>query len=166
MFLGSELRGKLYFSHEDGVQASFGERLREVVGLHAPVCHAVVDDTVRALFERHTQDFAAHDVRLASVRAIRSSRFEFSYRAYAPRYAEEIRALLAGRPEGVTLEGGEPREHVDQAGVGLEAYTPAHQYEAEGAGAISGRIDLVIETHHRLTSHPLVKVERIGLDLE
>lgn len=166
MFLGAEVQGKLYFSHEEGVHASFGERLREIVGLHAPVCHAVVDEPVRALFEHHATDLAAHDVRLAAVRGIRNSRFEFSYRTYAARYAQEIRALLNGLPQGAKLEGGEPHERTDTAVAGIEAYAPVHEYECDGAGTIIGRIDVVIEAHHRLLSHPLVKAERIVLELE
>lgn len=166
IFLGAGGHGRLYFSHEKGVRASFGERLREVVGLHAPVCHAVVDDAVRELFERHAKDLEAHDVRLAETRRIRGARFRFEYRAYAPRYSEEIRALLRGLPDGVVLEGGSPRERVDATSAGLEAYAPAHHYEAEGEGSVSGRVDLVIEAHQRLGAHPLVNVERIALDLD
>ncbi|MFN8177293.1 MAG: hypothetical protein U0167_05165 [bacterium] len=165
LVLGAGVSGKLYFSHEEGIRATIGERLREMVGLHAPICHAVVDEAVRALFERRKADLAAHDVRLAEVRAIRSSRFAFHYRAYAPRYTQEIQALLSALPEGVTREGGEPRERVDETSVGIEAYAPAHHYECDGAGTVGGRVDLVIDARRRLAGHPLVKVERIELEL-
>ena len=165
LVLGAGISGELYFSHEEGIRATFGERLREIVGLHAPICHAVVDEPVRALFEGHRSDLAAHDVRLAEVRAIRSARFEFHYHAYAPRYTQEIQALLAALPEGVARKGGEPRERVDERSIGIEAYAPAHHYECDGAGTISGRVDLVIEARRRLAAHPLVKVERVELEL-
>jgi len=165
LFLGARIPGRLFFSHEEGVRATFGERLREAVGLHAPMCHAVVDDGVRDLLDRHRDEIEGHGIRVADVKAIRSSRFEFSYRAYAPRYAQEIRDLLAGLPPGVKIEGDPPRERVDQEASGVEAYSPVHHYEFEGEGAIRGRVDLVIESRRRLAEHPLVRVERIELEL-
>jgi hypothetical protein len=165
LFLGAQVEGRLFFSHEEGVHASFGERLREAVGLHAPVCHAVVDDPVRDLLQRRAHELALHGVRIAEMRPIRGSRFEFSYRAYAPRYAQEIRDVIAGLPPGVELTGEAPRERVDPAAVGVEAYAPVHHYEFEGEGAVHGRIDAVIEARRRLAGHPLVKVERIDLEL-
>ena len=166
LVMGARARGHLYFSHEEGVRATFGERLREAVGFHAPVCHAVVDETVRRLLEHHVTDLAAHEVRIAELKPIRSSRFEFSYRAYAPRYAQEIRDLIAGLPPGVQLAGEPPREHVDQTAAGVEVYAPVHHYEFEGEGEIRGRIDLVIAARRRLKEHPLVRVERIELQLD
>jgi hypothetical protein len=166
LFLGARIPGNLYFSHEEGIRATFGERLREAVGFHAPVCHVVVDGSVRDLLERHQEELAAHGVRVAEAKPIRSSHFEFSYRAYAPRYAQEIRDLLAGLPPGVKQEGEPPRERVDQGAAGVEVYSPAHHYEFEGEGTIRGRIDLVIEARRRLAEHPLIRVERIELELD
>lgn len=163
--LGSGVAGRLYFSHEEGIRATFGERLREALGLHAPICHVVVDEPVRDLLERLRGDLGAHGVRIAEVRAVRSARFTFSYHAYAPRDTKQIMTLLAELPLGIAREGGAPRERVDEAGQGIEAYTPVHQYEGEGAGTLSGRVDLVIEARRRLGAHPLVKVDRIELEL-
>ena len=165
LLIGARVKGSLFFSHEEGVRASFGERIREAVGLHAPVCHAVVDDPVRELLQGHTEALAEHGMRLAEVHSVRSSHFEFSYKAFAPRYAQEIRDLLSGMPKGAVLEGDPPRERVDKSAKGVEAYAPVHDYEFEGEGIIRGRVDLVIEARRRLAAHPLVQVERIELEL-
>lgn len=166
LFVGSGVKGQLYFSHEEGVRASFGERIREAVGLHAPVCHAVVDGAVRDVLERHADALAAHGMRLAEVHAVRSARFQFSYKAFAPRYAKEIRDLLAGLPAGVALHGEGPTEHLDKSATGMEAYAPVHDYEFTGEGSLDGRVDLVITARAKFAAHPLMHVERIELELE
>jgi hypothetical protein len=165
LHLGSGEPGRMFFSHEDGVRASFGERLREAVGLHAPICHLVVDEPARELLARHAAALAERGVRIAQAKPIRGARFAFSYHAYAPQYARQIRDLLEGLPVEVKREGGEPRERIDETARGAEAYAPAHEYECTGDGMISGRIDLVIEARRGLAGHPLVKAERIQLEL-
>lgn len=165
LVVGSGTKGRLFFSHEEGVRASFGERIREAVGLHAPVCHAVVDEAVRDLLERHADDLGKHGMRLAETHPVRGAKFEFSYKAFAPRYAQEIRDVLAGLPKGVTISGEPPTEHVDKSAAGVEVYSPVHDYEFTGEGVAGGRVDVVIEARHRLGAHPLVTVERIELEL-
>ena len=167
LVMGARARGHLYFSHEEGVRATFGERLREAVGFHAPVCHVLVDKTMSDLLGRHAKRIAAESgVHIRQKKRVKSAGFEFSYRAYAPRYAQEIRDLIAGLPPGVQLAGEPPREHVDQTAAGVEVYAPVHHYEFEGEGEIRGRIDLVIAARRRLKEHPLVRVERIELQLD
>jgi hypothetical protein len=166
LHLGSGLPGRMFFSHEDGVRASFGERLREVVGLHAPICHVVVDEPARQLLERHAEAIEKRGVRVAQTRTIRGARFAFSYHAYAPQYAQQIRDLLRGLPVEAKLDGGEPHERLDLAAHATEAYAPAHQYECTGEGVISGRIDQVIAARRSLAGHPLVKADRIQLEVD
>jgi hypothetical protein len=50
--------------------------------------------------------------------------------------------------------------------VGVEVYAPAHAYEAEADGCVSGPVDLVIEARRRFAGQALVKTERIELELE
>ncbi len=166
LLIGADIPDGVFFSEEEGVvRQSFGEKLKEIVGLHAAVCHVIVAGPVRKLLERHKKRLAAEGVRVASQKRIRSGRFEFRYHAYARRYGEEIRALLRTLPPGLKVEGGKGEETIDKSAVGVEAYTPAHDYEIKGEGAVSGRIDSLIRARRALDEHPLVSVEPIELDL-
>jgi hypothetical protein len=166
LVIGADVPDGVFFSQEAGVaEQSFGERLKEMVGLHAAVCHVIVASPVRKLLERHKKRLAAEGVRVASQKRIRSARFEFRYHAYARRYGDEIRALLRKLPSGLKLEGGKGEEKIDKSAVGVEAYTPVHDYEIKGEGAVSGRIDALIRARRVLEEHPLVTVEEIQLDL-
>jgi hypothetical protein len=120
---------------------------------------------VRSLLRRHEKRLVAEGVRIASQKRIRSGRFEFAYHAYARRYGEEIRALLDTLPQGLKVTGGKGEERIDEEAAGVEAYTPAHDYEIKGKGSVSGRIDLLIRARRTLDEHPLVTVEPIELDL-
>ncbi len=166
LFLGSGSSGRLFFAHEEGVTESFGERLRAAVGLHAPICHVIADTPIRELYERFADALAAHGVRLAEARVVRGAKFSFAFRAFGARHTAEFRALMAALPPGLDVQGGEPRERIDPQAAGVEAYTPAHAYESEADGIISGRVDLVIEARRRLGALPLVQAERIDLELE
>lgn len=166
LFLGSGAKGRIYFGHEESITASFGERLRAAVGWHAPICHVIADSVVRDLLERSATALAAHETRIAEIHPVRSAAFEFAFRAYAPRYTADFKALVAALPKGLKLEGTDPEEHLDVKAVGVEIYAPAHAYEAEADGRVSGPVDLVIEARRRFAAHPLVKAERIELELE
>jgi hypothetical protein len=165
LVLGSGVKGRLYFSHEEGVTpVSLGERLRDLVGLQA-VCHVIVDKPVLDLLRRFEKRLVkAGEMRLAETKRIRRGRFDFAYHAYARQYGRQIRELFRSLPAGVKLEGGEPRETVDESARGIEAYSPTHHYEVEGEGTAIGRVDLLIQARRLLDDHPLVSVEPIHLE--
>lgn len=167
LLLGAGHDGYLDFGLERmGAGGSLGEKLREMIHLHPHECHAVVDVPVRDLLARSAASMERESgLRLAAQNQIRAARFSFHYQAFAPRYAREIGALLAALPAGLRREGGEPTETLDPDAHGIEAYSPAHEYEAKGEGRIVGRVDLVIEAWRRLDAHPLVQVETVELDL-
>jgi hypothetical protein len=161
---GSGIDGTLYFSYEEGVSCSIGEKLRGMVG-HAAV-HAIVDSPLRDLLKRHQKYFQTEcGSSIVDDKRIRSAQFEFQYHAYARRYGKEIQELIKSLPRGLKIEGGKPQETLDKGAKGIEAYSPAHHYEVEGEGTIGGRIDHVIEARKRLDHHPLVQVGAIELQL-
>jgi hypothetical protein len=163
--LGAGAERGLRFCSDEGVRATLGERLKGMVG-HAAL-HAIVDSALRDIVKRHAKPLEEdHGILVVADKRIRTARFGFSYHAYAPRYREEIQKLLGSLPPGVELEGGEPRETLDESAAGLEIYSPTHHYEVEGEGEVGGPIDRVIEARHQLGAHPLVKVGAVELDLE
>lgn len=166
LLLGAGHAGYLEFPPErPPAGRSLGSRLRGIVGLPPRECRAIVDEAMRdrLLAVRERLDDEA-GLRLADEGRVRSARFTFRYQAFARRYGEEIQALLKGLPAGLTVDGDEPLETIDAAAKGIEAYTPAHDYEIAGAGSIGGRVDLVIEAHRRLDEHPLVHVDPLEIE--
>lgn len=158
LLLGAGHAGYLEFPPEQPPAGrSLGDRLRGMVGLSPHECRAIVDQTTRdRLVAVSARLESEAGLRLAGEGRVRAARFPFRYQAFARRYGEEIQALLKELPAGLTVEGGEPVETVDPEAKGLEAYSPAHDYEIRGEGSIGGRVDLVIEARRRLVAHPLV----------
>lgn len=164
--LGAGHAGYLEFPPEHAPAGrSLGDRLRGMVGLPAHECRAIVDQATRdrlvAVRERMESEAG---LRLADEGRVRSASFPFRYQAFARRYGEEIRALLKGLPAGLSVDGGDPVETIDPDAKGLEAYSPVHDYEIRGEGAVAGRVDLVIEAHRRLAGHPLVHAGPIDIE--
>ncbi|MHB8080091.1 MAG: hypothetical protein ACYDIE_12655 [Candidatus Krumholzibacteriia bacterium] len=166
LLLGSGQPGYLEFPPEQAPPGrTLGNRLRGMVGLSPHECRAIVDQASRdrlvALSSRLESEAG---LRLSDEGRVRAARFLFRYQAFARRYGEEIQTLLKGLPAGLTVDGGGPVETVDPEATGLEAYSPAHEYEISGEGSISGRVDLVIEARRRLAEHPLVHAESLEIE--
>ncbi len=102
---------------------------------------------------------------LNSIVKIKSASCHLSYRAFATRYDEEIQALLRDLPRGVKLVDVEREVHTDPSAKGVEAYAPAHDYEAQGSARLQGRFDLVRAKRLQLRDHPLVEVKELVLEL-
>lgn len=165
IYLGAGHAGFLDFTCGDAVEHSLGERLRELVGRRGLV-RAVVDEQGLELLRRAEPRLEPETgLRLVETRRVAGARFRFRYRAFAPRYTDEIRSLLAVLPAGLRRTGGEPAETLDPRAKGIEAYSPAHAYEAEGEGEIAGRFDAVLAARTQLSAHPLVEVDDLTLDL-
>lgn len=141
-------------------------KLKAVFGRHG-CCQAVMAAALAARLQQLAGRLPEEvGLELAECRPVREARFSFRYRAYARKYSEEIRALLAGLPAGVRREGGDPVEHVDKQAKGVEVYSPAHDYEARGEGEIVGPVDLVVAARRQLAAHPLVETEAVELTLD
>lgn len=158
LLLGAGHAGYLEFPPEQTpAGCSLGDRLRGMVGLSPHECRAIVDQTTRdRLVAVRARLESEAGLRLAAEGRVRTARIPFHYQAFARRYGVEIQALLKGLPAGLVIEGGEPVETIDPEAKGIEAYSPAHDYEIRGEGSIGGRVDLVIEARRRLVVHPLI----------
>lgn len=165
LVIGSGADGRAYTGLEDELaKPSLGSRLRELVGLQAAASRVIVDEQIRQLLHRHAQRLEADTgARIIAERQVQSGQFAFSYRVYTRPHAQEIRRMLDSLPAGVQLADHRAEEKVDPGATGVEAYTPAHEYELRGEGRLCGRIDQIIEARRRLAAHPFVHAERIEL---
>lgn len=165
--LGAGLEPSIIYAHEAGVaEPGPGHKLKDLLHIGGHQCQIIIDGGTRGLLKKVAKRaFVETGVETISDRRISNAEFKFHYKAYAPRYAEEITDILSSLPKGAKLVSHKHDEKIDPDAKGAEAYTPAHDYEATGHGEIRGCFDLVFEAHMQLDRHPLVDVDEIELEL-
>ena len=127
---------------------------------HTGICHVLADGEGRKLLRSVAKKLPGLGIAISNEKAIKSASFSYDFHAYAERYGDEIRKLF----KGLRNDTDGPKETKDPGAKGVEAYSPAHDYEIEGKGSISGRLDLVLEARARLDDHPLVNVGHVDLE--
>jgi len=167
LMIGAGVDGLLVHGPEEEIEGpGFGEKLKQALHVHGHENQVVVDNVTRGLVKKHAKTmFAETGLELASDRRVRKARFDFHFKAYAPRYGQEIKALLKSVRRGVTVSSLEVHENVDPSAAGVEAYTSVHDYEIKGSGTAHGRFDRVLEARRAMDTHPLIEVSELELDL-
>lgn len=161
--LGAGSDARLLLANRVGIRTPLSERLKDLVHANAGVCHIIADGEGRRLLKSVAKDLPSMDMSIAEERKIASASFAYEFHAYAKRYGDEIRKVLAALPKGIRHDAPKPKETRDPGAKGVEAYSPAHDYEIAGKGVISGRVDLVLEARAMLDDHPLVSVGGVEL---
>jgi hypothetical protein len=161
---------KVIFSSESGIAAeTLSELIREWVSLGHRLHHVVMEESFFAILEdilsKKGKDALMNSRAVKSSKVVKGAAFRFSFDAYARRYAEEIRELLARRPEGVSLHDYKPEERINHSAEGVELYTPAHDYIFRGKGVFIGSVEEVIAYRAMIVEHPLIEAEQIKLEL-
>lgn len=165
--MGNVDDARVFFNFTDGIfHEGKAEKLKEMVGIRGTDCHAVVDAGTSALLKKMKKRIEAETgLVITSHRAIRSASMKFCFQAFAPKYNEEIVHLVKTLPTGLKVQGFEHNVRLDPKAKGIEAYSPAHHYEATGEATITGRIDLLVELKRSFADYPLIKAEDILLKL-
>jgi len=166
LVIGAGHEATIVYGHERGISdRSLRDKLADMLHPGTHECQVILDGATRGLLKRKARLVSLETgVDLVSERRISSAEFKFRYLTYAPRYAEEIAALLDALPKGARLVSHEHDEKIDPTAKGPEGYTPVHDYEVKGGGEIRGRIDLILEAHEALDRHPLIEVSEIELE--
>jgi hypothetical protein len=167
LLMGAGRDATIYYSFLEGIHHEGKvERLAEMVGLRGTDCHVVVDAEtstyLKSMTRRITQETG---LEVTSHRHVRSASMDFTYTAYARRYDEEIQAVLKKLPDGVKVVGFQHEERIDPGARGVEAYSPAHHYEATGRGTLTGRVDVIVELKRKVAEYPLIQAEDVVLKL-
>lgn len=165
--MGNVDDAQVFFNFTDGIfHEGKAEKLKEIVGIRGTDCHAVVDAGTSALLKKMKKRVEAETgLVITSHRAIRSATMEFSFQAFAPKYNEEIVHLVKTLPAGLKVLGFKHDVRLDPKAKGIEAYSPAHHYEATGQATISGPVDMLVELKRSFAGFPLIKAEDIVLKL-
>ncbi|MBZ0268293.1 hypothetical protein K8I85_09055 [bacterium] len=164
LLLGAKSDARLFLANQAGIRTPLGERLMDLVHAHAGVCHVIADAEGRRLLRSVAKKLPPLGMTIADEKKVASASFDYEFHAYAKRYGDEIRKLLASLPKGLSHTGDKPKETRDASAKGVEAYSPAHDYEIEGKGSFSGRVDQVLEARAMLNDHPLVNVGNVELE--
>lgn len=163
---GRNISGGVVF--EDAERVREGDalvRLLRFVRLQEDQVHLIVDAGIHELLEEaHQHRENELPIKIVSVRKIGGVWFEFRYRAYSPPAGEELEGLFRSLPEGLQLEGYEPRETVRPSAKGIEAYAPEHAYEVEAAGKIRGPAKETIDFYNRLERYELIELGDIVIE--
>ena len=157
----------VFYSFLDGIHhEGKAEKLAEMVGIRGTDCHVVVDDCAGTLLKKLAKKIEKETgLAIRSQRRIRGASLSFEYHAYAKKYDQEILEMIRGLPAEVNAKSFRHKVHKDPSAKGVEAYSPAHDYEASGSGAVTGPIDAIVEIKRRFADFPLIKSEDIVLKL-
>jgi hypothetical protein len=164
---GRGLDERLLDAEEEGFDCeTLRERLREILHPGEEVLHLLVPaETLDEV--REAADAAASRGIVVAIRASRplvGASFVFSFAAYSPEHGRRVLALLSDLPEGVRLLRERPfEERLDPAARGIEAYSPAHEYEFRGKGTVEGDLEGVLAVRRRLRDESAVRLGRAEL---
>lgn len=164
---GADYTAEIYFSFEAGIHHEGKiEHLREMLHVRALDCHVVVDAETSSRLKKLARGLpGTTGLEITSHRHIRNASLEYCYETFARRYDEDILAVFENRPPGLRLKDQERKLHKDPQARGVEAYAPAHHYEASGHGTVVGPVDQVIAFKKTLDGVPLIQAKDIVLNL-
>ena len=167
LMMGAEREATVFYSFDEGVHhEGKAEKFKEMFGIRAIDCHVVVSSEASAYLKKMACKIVTDTgLEISSNRSIRNASLKFEYHAYAPRYSAEIVKVLKALPKGLKLQGYDHVEKRDPSAKGVEAYSATHDFEADGAGTVMGRIDLLIELKRTFAKYPLIQAEDIILNL-
>lgn len=165
LLLGAGRPAQVYYSYLEGVKhEGRAEKLAEIVGVRDADCHVIIDAATAGWLKGLARQITAETGLAITVnRRIRGASMDLKYHAYAQRYEDEIRAALDDLPAGVRIAGMKREVRVDPRAKGVEAYSPAHEFEAKASGTMTGPVDALIGLRRRLAAYPLLKVSEIEL---
>lgn len=167
LLLGAGRKAQVYYSFVEGIEhEGKAEKLAEMVGVRSGDCHVVIDAETAGWLKGMARAIAAETgLAITANRRVRGASMELKYHAYAQRYEDEIMAALGDLPAGVKVTGMKREVRTDPRAKGVEAYSPAHEFEAKASGTLTGPVDALVEVRRRLAGYPLAKVSEISLKL-
>jgi hypothetical protein len=159
---GRGIEADLLDAEEEGFEReALREHLREILHPAAEVLHLLVPAQAAEAVRQAAEIAASRGMPLAvrKTRAIAGARFEFSFTAFSPVLGRRVLSLLSELPEGVRVLRDRPdQERVDPAAHGIEAYSPAHEYEIRAKGTVEGDLAGVLAVHRRLREEDAVRL--------
>jgi hypothetical protein len=167
LFMGTDQDSTVFFSFLEGVHhEGKAEHLAEMFHIRHADCHVIVDSATNTYLKKLSKRMKNEaGLEILCSKRIKSASLEFCFHAYAPKYEAQIMELLKARPAALKLKDFKHEVKVDPTARGVEAYSATHDFEAEGHGTITGRVDLVIEMKKKFADIPLIESKDVELTL-
>ena len=162
---GRGISGDVIFEEAGSAKGDVFVRLLRFVRLEQDRVHLIVGAGIHELLKEaleKRQDEAP--IRIVRVRKIGEARFGFRYRTYSRPFGDELKNLFQNLPEGLHLEGYEPKETLRPESKAIEAYAPEHPYAVEASGTVSGRAKEAIDLYNHLGRYEIVELGDIEMD--
>jgi hypothetical protein len=157
-----------YFSRKVNVKReTFSEMIKEWVTMGNKLHHVIIEEEFLSGLKSALQkqgDSKHFGVKyIKSERKIRNASFRFEFKAYARKFADEIKAIVNNLPPGLALGDYKPEETEDKNAKGVELYSPEHEFTFKGSGKVSGEVPGLIDTWKKFEEHPLIHPESIDI---
>lgn len=129
------------------------------------VCTFVVSselkDVLISAIEKHSHYIPFE---ILEIHPVESASFDVSFTTYSAETGSQLKELFNHLPEGILWE---PKhdiiEKFDTEGIGIEAYTPLHEYELSAKGNFSGYVKGVFIIYHELKKYEVAELGEIKL---
>ncbi len=143
--------GRYFFHRKSGIRReTFKEFLKEFFEMDNYVHLCLENDLIEPFqkaIERYKQ--TTH-IEIQSQKGIEAASFSFAYEFYNEALANTAKDIIENLPENVTLVDYYPYESRDEKGVGVETYSPLHEFTARAKGTVQGDFEGVIDLYLNL----------------
>lgn len=161
---GRGISGDVIFEEAGRARGDVFVRLMRFIRLEEDHVHLIVGAGIHELLKEALEKRQDEvPVRIVRVTRIEEARFEFRYRTFSQSLGEELKNLFRNLPEGMHLEGYEPKETRRPESKAIEAYAPEHPYAVEAGGTVSGRAKETIDLYNRLGRYEVVELGNLEM---
>ena len=139
----------------------FVDSLKEAMHLetHVILPQALAEAVVDALGESPLVE-----IEVDEINEIESVELPFEFKCFSRESADTIRTMIENDlPDDVSLEDYEVDEEIHDDAVGVEMYSPVHDYIFSGAGRYVGQVPGILEMAHRLDDRDFIHPEKVRL---
>ncbi len=167
--LGSEKSWNYYFSKKVNIKRdTLSDVLKQWVTLGNKLHHIIIEEeflhSIKTALSKNGNQKHFGTAFIKSEKKIRGAVFAFEFKAYAKKFADEIKAIISNLPEGTSLVDYSPKETEDKNAKGVELYSPEHEYEFRGRGKVKGSFPQIIDVWNTFEEHPLITPESIEIE--
>lgn len=139
--------------------------VKKILLIKESTVHLIVNKPLfTALTEAVSSGKKKAQIKILSARQIKAASFDFSLKAFSRQVADNIRQKVSELPEGIEVNFSKWHEEVRPEDKGIEAYTPAHDYELHASGCVKGLPAPVFNLYERLETSEMIELEPIQME--
>ena len=166
---GAKSSSRIMFNNEHNInQSTIAKRIKKFFDASSTHTHVVLDESIVNLIEKVlAEEGEKLKVSIVSKLKLIAASFSFKYSAYAENLGKTLKSIFEDLNESVSMSADyDPKETIHPEAKGAEGYAPEHDYEIYAKGTVRGDLNEIIKLYERCEKEPLVKSEKIELELE